>query len=55
MAKLRNILNIIFLLTAVVGLIYWFALSKETGTYIIMAAMIVKFIELGLRMLNIGD
>jgi len=50
---LRNILNLIFMLTAVVGLIYYFSKSRETGTYIIMASMIIKFIEAGLRMVKL--
>ncbi len=50
---IRNWLNLIFMLTAIVGLLYYFYKSRETGTYIILASMIVKFIEAGLRMIKI--
>ncbi len=50
---LRNYLNIIFMLVAVIGVAYYLFGHKETGTYIILASMIIKFIELGLRMLKL--
>jgi len=49
---IRNWLNLIFMLTAIVGLLFYFFKSRETGTYIILASMIVKFIEAGLRMIK---
>ena len=42
---LRNYLNIIFMLVAVIGVAYYLFGHKETGTYIILASMIIKFIE----------
>ena len=50
---LRNYLNIIFMLVAVIGVCYYLFGHKETSTYIILASMIIKFIELGLRMLKL--
>ena len=44
---LRNYLNIIFMLVAVIGVCYYLFGHKETGTYIILASMIIKFTELG--------
>ena len=41
---LRNYLNIIFMLVAVIGVAYYLFGHKETGTYIILASMIIKFI-----------
>ena len=52
-ALIRNIMNIVFMLGAIVGLIVYFSHSKETGTYIILVAMVVKFFEASLRMFNI--
>ena len=52
---IRNIMNFVFMLGAVVGLIVYFSHSKETGTYIILCAMVVKFFEAALRMFNVGE
>lgn len=41
----RNILNLIFVLGAVVGLIFYFFFGKETGTFIILVSMAFKFFE----------
>ena len=41
-ALIRNIMNIVFMLGAIVGLIVYFSHSKETGTF-----------EAALRMFNI--
>jgi len=50
---IRNVMNLIFMLGAIVGLIVYFSYSKETGTYIILCAMVVKFFEAALRMFNV--
>jgi len=52
---IRNIMNFVFMLGAVIGLIVYFSHSKETGTYIILCAMVVKFFEAALRMFNVGE
>ena len=50
---IRNILNIIFMLGAVVGLCFYFSGHKESGTYIILVSMVVKFAEASLRMFKV--
>lgn len=50
---IRNWLNIIFMLMAIVGLCFYFFVSKETGIYIILVSMIVKFTEAALRMFKV--
>lgn len=50
---IRNWLNIIFMLGAIVGLCFYFFNSRETGIYIILCSMVVKFCESALRMMNI--
>jgi hypothetical protein len=50
---IRNWLNAIFMLGAVVGLIFYFTHHKETGIYIILISMVIKFFEAALRMLKI--
>ncbi len=48
--KIRNILNTIFVIGAVIGLIVYFAKDETIGTYIILFAMAFKFIECGFRL-----
>ena len=50
--KLRNILNIIFMLGALVGLLVYFYSNHEVGIYIILGAISVKFVECALRIIK---
>ena len=50
---IRNWLNIIFMLGAIVGLIFYFTHHKETGIYIILVSIVVKFVEASLRMFKV--
>lgn len=52
---IRNWLNLIFMLGAVVGLIIYFAYSRQTGIYVILCAMVVKFCESALRMMPLRN
>lgn len=38
-------MNLIFVVGAVIGLLFYFFWSKETGTYIILISMAFKFFE----------
>lgn len=49
--QIRNWLNIIFMITAVVGVIYYLK-DKYVGTYIILFAMCFKIAESSLRMIK---
>lgn len=51
--KLRNVLNIIFMIGAIVGLIVYFYYSQQLSIYILIGASVFKFIELALRILKI--
>lgn len=51
--SLRNWLNLIFVIGAAAGMAVYFLSNKETGTYIILASMVFKFIEVVLRMMKI--
>lgn len=51
--SLRQWLNIIFMLGAIVGLVFYFNHHKETGIYIILISMVVKFAEAALRMFKV--
>lgn len=46
---IRNILNLIFMIGAVAGVICHFYYDKQKGMYIILAAMAFKFIESAIR------
>lgn len=50
--KLRNILNIIFMIGAVVGMLVYFCSNHTIGTIIIMSAMIFKVAECCLRFIR---
>lgn len=50
---LRNVLNIIFMVLAVIGVIvYLVADNTTTGVYIIIGAIVIKMVECCLRMLH---
>lgn len=50
--QLRNVLNVIFMLGAIVGVFFYVSADKETGTYIILGAMVFKIAESSLRLLR---
>lgn len=50
--KLRNILNVIFMLGAIVGVVYYAFADRQTGTYIILGAIVVKIAESAFRILR---
>jgi hypothetical protein len=51
----RNILNTIFCIGAAVGMYVYWKHSQQTGTYVILAAMVFKFIEACLRIMYKED
>ena len=53
--SIRNWLNLLFMLGAIVGLLVYFMHSREQGTYIILGSMILKFVEAGLRMIKTNE
>lgn len=50
--KLRNVLNIIFMIGAIVGCAVFYYSDHLIGTIIIFAAMAFKFVECALRLFN---
>ena len=50
--KTRNILNSIFIIGAVIGMIVYFFAARNTGTIIIIGAMLFKVIECCLRFIR---
>ncbi len=50
--KIRNILNIIFIVLAIAGMAIYFYTSHSIGGVLLVTAVIVKFIECVLRMVR---
>ena len=50
--KIRNILNIIFMLGAVVGVLLYYLSSHAVGTFVLLCAIILKVAECCLRLLR---
>ena len=51
-AILRQVLNVLFMVGAVAGIIVYFNSSHHIGTVIILISMIFKFVECVLRLLK---
>ena len=47
----RNWLNFLFIIGAIVGLIMYYKVSRDTGIYVILGSMMIKFTESALRMM----
>lgn len=47
--KVRNILNIIFMVLAVISIICYFAIDHRTFFYVCIAAIFVKVVEFFIR------
>ncbi|MGI6242463.1 MAG: hypothetical protein ACOYJK_02820 [Prevotella sp.] len=50
--KLRNWLNAIFMIGAIVGILIYFFGDQTIGTIVILAAMVFKIVEAALRFLH---
>lgn len=49
---LRNWLNFLFIVGAIAGLFLYYKVSRETGIYVILGSMMIKFTESALRMMK---
>ena len=50
--KLRNTLNVIFILGVIVGITIYFAWSETIGTCVLLTMIVVKIIECSLRLIK---
>mgnify|MGYP006916271633 CR=1 FL=1 len=50
-SHLRNVLNIIFMVVAIIGLCIYFLWNKDIGTYTILIAIGFKFVECCIRLI----
>lgn len=51
--RLRNILNILFIIGAIIGMVYYFFIEEYIGTIIILVSMGFKITETSIRLLKI--
>ncbi len=51
MLPLRNILNLVFMLGAIAGVVTYYLGSSRLGIIIVLAAMAVKMVECAIRMI----
>lgn len=49
---LRQVLNIIFMIGALIGVLVYFSHHETVGIYIILGSMVFKFIECVFRMMK---
>lgn len=49
---LRNWLNFLFIVVAIAGMFLYYKVSRETGIYVILGSMMIKFTESALRMMK---
>ncbi len=47
--RLRNVLNIIFMLLAIAGLVIYYSSDHTVGTIVILVAVVFKIVESALR------
>lgn len=50
---IRQALIVVFTLLTIVGIVIWFNWSQEVGAYTLIAAVVVKFVEVTMRLMNI--
>ncbi len=50
--KIRNVLNILFMVIAVVGVAVYFLSNHTMGTYIVLVSCVFKFVECSLRLIR---
>ncbi|MBQ9637265.1 MAG: hypothetical protein IJV36_05145 [Prevotella sp.] len=49
-SRLRNVLNLIFMVGAVIGVLVYFLSNETIGTYIILVAIGFKLVECSIRL-----
>lgn len=52
MLPFRNVLNIIFMLLAIAGVVVYLWVDDTIGTYMVLAAMVIKMVECCIRMIK---
>lgn len=52
MFKIRQLLNVFFILLTIAGIAVWYAVSPGMGSYILIGGVAFKFIELSMRIMK---
>ena len=52
MLPFRNVLNIIFMLLAIAGVVVYLWVDDTVCTYMVLAAMVIKMVECCIRMIK---
>ena len=47
--RFRQLLNIIFILLTIAGIILWYKASREVGSYVLICGIAFKFLEVSMR------
>lgn len=53
MLRIRNVLNLLFMVLAVVGVVVYIKFDLETGGWIIGTAIVIKTVEVALRLFKV--
>jgi len=53
MLMVRNIINTLFMVCAIIGVVFYLKVNRETGIYIICGSMVLKFVESAIRLLKL--
>jgi hypothetical protein len=53
MHQLRQVLNLVFILGAILGMVLYFKAGRDTGTYVLIGACVFKFVEVTLRIMKL--
>lgn len=53
MFKVRNVLNTLFIIGAVAGIVYTLRGDRTVGFYIVCVSMVLKFVESAIRLLKL--
>lgn len=51
--QVRQVLNLLFILGAIVGMVLYFKVNRDTGTYVLIGACVFKFVEVTLRIMKL--
>ena len=49
----RQVLNILFIITVLAGMLLYFKFSRDAGIYVLIASCILKFAEVTLRLMKL--
>ncbi|MBQ8157687.1 MAG: hypothetical protein IJ081_01540 [Prevotella sp.] len=51
--RFRQLLNIVFILMTIAGIILWFRVSRDVASYVLICGIAFKFLELSMRIMKL--